>query len=99
MTHVGRATMATAVKAAKSMEPPASAMPTTTPTVKPSKPTASAVKTASTASTMKAATTASPMTAGDCRGVRHNAKCADCDARCWNAYCFLLHDAYPISKS
>ena len=84
MTHVGPATMATAtaVNAAKSMEPPASAMPATTPTVKPSKPTmkstASAVK--PTTSTVKPAT--STVTAGDCRGVRHNAKCADCDTRC-----------------
>jgi hypothetical protein len=97
MTKVGRATMG-----GKSMKPTASAMPATTPAVKPSKPSASAVKTASTASTMKAATTTSatmptPTTAmpGDCRNVRLDAKRANRNARCQNAYYFLLHDAFP----
>ena len=58
-----------------SMESAASTVKSGKPTMKP---TASAVK--PTTSTVKP--TASTVTAGDCRGVRHNAKCADCDTRC-----------------
>jgi hypothetical protein len=90
MTHVGPATMGTksmkptasAVKAAKSMEPTASA--------KSMKPTASTVKAASTPTTMPAAAT--PM--GDCRSVRDDAKRANRNARCQNTYCFLLHGEF-----
>ena len=73
MTHARPATMGKAVTA--SMESAASTVKSGKPTMKS---TASAVK--PTTSTVKP--TASTVTAGDCRGVRHNAKCADCDTRC-----------------
>ena len=96
MTHVGQATME------PTMEP--TAMPAAAPTVKPgavktTKPTGMPAPTA-----MPAAATAMPAAAptampGNCRNVRHDAKRANRNARCQNAYYFLLHDAFPISKS
>ncbi len=40
-----------------------------------------------------------PDPTGDCRDVRDEAKRANSNARCKNTYCFLLHDAFPSSKS
>ena len=58
MTKVGPATTG-----GKSMKPTASAMPATTPAVKPSNPPASTVKAATASATMPTPTTAMP---GDC---------------------------------
>jgi hypothetical protein len=83
MTHVGQATMV------------ATAMPAATSAVKRGKPTA----TASTP-TPAASTSAAPVAApGDCRSVRDNAKRAHRNTGRQNAYCSLLHDAFPTSKS
>jgi hypothetical protein len=95
MTHVGQATMVAT----------ASAMPAATSAVKRGKPSAPAViatATASTPTAMPAATSASmptptaPMTAaGDCRDVRDEAKRANRNARCQNAY-RPLHGALSL---
>jgi hypothetical protein len=68
------------------------------------KPAASTTMKATTASTVKAATASATMPAptampGDCRNVRLDAKRESRNARCQNAYYFLLHDAFPTSKS
>jgi hypothetical protein len=38
--------------------------------------------------------TAATTPAGDCRSVRDDAKRANRNGRCQNAYCFLLHGAF-----
>jgi hypothetical protein len=58
--------------------------------------TASTVKAATASATMPTTATAMP---GDCRNVRLDAKRANRNARCQKAYYFLLHDAFPTSKS
>jgi hypothetical protein len=95
MTNVSHATMGS-----KSMKPTTSAMPSAAPaTVECSKPTAPAVKaTAATPAAMSAAATSTPMSC-ECRDVRHEAKRAHRNTRRQNAYCLLLHDAFPSSKS
>ena len=87
---------ASAVNAAKSMEPTGSAVnaaksmePTSAKSMKPTATTASA-------KSMKPAATTRP---GDGSDVRHHAKRAHRNARCQNAYCFLLHDALPTWMS
>jgi len=93
---------ASTVKAAKSMEPTASAksMKPTASAMKPTASTTPAVKpTASTAPTVKPTASTPTAMPGDCRNVSYDAKRANRNARCQNAYRFLLHDAFPISKS
>jgi hypothetical protein len=89
---------ASTVKSGKSMEPTTSAVkPTTASAMKPT--TASTVKAATASATMPATATAPTAMTGDCRNVSYDAKRANRNARCQNAYRFLLHDAFPISKS
>jgi hypothetical protein len=57
------------------------------------------VKAATASAAMPATATAPTAMTGDCRNVSHDAKRANRNARCQNAYRFLLHDAFPISKS
>ena len=99
MTHVGQATAGS-----KSMVPTASTMPAAAPTVEPSKPTASAVKpTASTAPAVKSTAPTSAATSvaapGDCRSVRDDAKCANCNACRHNTYRSLRHGTLPTRNS
>jgi hypothetical protein len=87
--------MANATMSGKPMVSTASAMPAATPAMKPGKSTAPAVKaTASTAPAVKA-TASTPMPAGDCRDVRDEAKRANRNARCQNAY-RPLHGALSL---
>jgi hypothetical protein len=99
--------MANATMSGKPMVSTASAMPAATPAMKPGKSTAPAVKaTASTAPAVKAtastptamppaAAATTPMPAGDCRDVRDEAKRANRNARCQNAY-RPLHGALSL---
>jgi hypothetical protein len=97
--------MTNATMSSKPMVPTASAMPAPTAAVKPGKSTAPAVKaTASTAPAVKATASAptamspaatAPMPAGDCRDVRDEAKRANRNARCQNAY-RPLHGALSL---
>jgi hypothetical protein len=97
--------MANATMSGKPMVSTASAMPAATPAMKPGKSTAPAVKaTASTAPAVKATASAptamspaatAPMPAGDCRDVGDEAKRANRNARCQNAY-RPLHGALSL---
>lgn len=100
--HVGRATVGS-----KSVKPTAAATVNpskpATPAVKSAEPTTPALKSTEPATAVKATststTTAAASSSGKCGDVRNDAQRAHSNAGRQNAYCFLLHDAFPSSKS
>jgi hypothetical protein len=84
--HAGQATVASAMPATPAAKPTAApAVKCTAPAVKSTAPTASAMP----------ASAATPMPAGDCRGVRNDAKRANRNACHQNAYRSRRHGTLP----